>query len=201
MTTHTAEPDVAAPSDTDKSTVTAVEPGARSVTVSVPALIATAIAVLAVLAATTFGILWLSARGDVAAIEQRAADDRQAETVASDYAVGASQVDFTDLGPWVTRLKAGTSPELSAKFDATAPKLQEILTPMRWTSTGTAISAKVQSRADSLYTVNVFVDVQSTSAQSETATRTTVTYAVTLDSARGWTITDVGGIGGILPLK
>ncbi|MEV4154370.1 hypothetical protein AB0J48_15235 [Nocardia salmonicida] len=201
MATHTAEPDVAAPADTDKSTVTAPEPGARSVTVSVPALIATALAALAVLAAIIFGVLWLSARGDVAAIEQRAADDRQAETTASTYAVGASQVDFKDLGDWVTRLKTGTTPELSAKFDATAPKLQEILTPMRWTSTGTAISAKVQSRADSLYTVNVFVDVKSTSAQSEAGTRTTVTYAVTLDSARGWTITDVGGIGGILPLK
>ncbi len=201
MTTHTAEPDVAAPSDTDKPTVDAREPGARSVAISVPALIATAIAVLAVLATTIFGFLWHSARGDIAAIEQRAADDRHAETTASTYAVGASQVDFTDLGAWVARLKAGTTPELSTKFDATAPKLQEILTPMKWTSTGTAISAKVQSRSDSLYTVNVFVDVKSTSAQSETGTRTTVTYAVTLDSARGWAITDVGGIGGILPLK
>ncbi|WTL60452.1 hypothetical protein OG203_17345 [Nocardia sp. NBC_01499] len=59
----------------------------------------------------------------------------------------------------------------------------------------------VMSAQDGSYKVDVFVNVSSTNAQSPDGAQTTVTYNVTLDENSGWKITDVGGVGGALPLK
>lgn len=173
----------------------------RQVTVPVSTLLTGALTVLGVLAGVCFAVLWWNARADLNADRQRAAEVSRAERVATDYAVGASRVDYRDVDSWVGRLKAGTSTELAAKFDATAPKLTEILVPMQWASEGTAGSAKVASESAGVYQVDVYVDVDSTSAQTPDKTRTTVHYAVTVDAGNGWQVVDVGGAGGALPLK
>ncbi|WP_336083377.1 hypothetical protein [Nocardia sp. SSK8] len=175
--------------------------GGRQVTVPVSTLLTTALTALCVLAAVCFAALWWNTRADLNTERQGAADAAHAERVATDYAVGASRVDYRDVNSWVGRLKAGTSTELAAKFDATAPKLTEILVPMQWASEGTASSAKVASESSGVYQVDVFVDVDSTSAQTPDKTRTTVHYAVTVDAGKGWQVIDVGGAGGALPLK
>ncbi|MFF0456475.1 hypothetical protein [Nocardia africana] len=148
-----------------------------------------------------FAALWLSARGDLGDREAAAAADRHAEQVATDYAVGASTINFQDYNAWVAKLKANTSAQLANKFDATAPKLQEILVPLKWSSTATPISAVVTSDTGGVYKVNVFLNVNSTNAQTPNGGQTTVTYNVTVDSGAGWKITDVGGMDGALPLK
>ncbi|MFD4429062.1 hypothetical protein [Nocardia sp. NPDC058497] len=173
----------------------------RQLTLPVSTVLTAVVAVLGVLAGVCFGVLWWNARADLQAVAQGAADDRHAERLATDYAVGASRVDYKDVDSWVGRLKAGTSTELAAKFDATAPKLKDILVPMQWTSEGTASSAKVASKTAQVFQVDVYVDVNSTSAQTTDRTRTTVHYAVTVDAGNGWKIVDVGGAGGALPLK
>lgn len=157
--------------------------------------------VVGFVAAATFLVLWLNARSQVTAGEERAAADRHAEQVAGDYALGAATVNYQNIAEWTTRLKSGTTPELAGKFDATAPKLAEVLTPLKWTSTATPITAKVMSEANGIYKVSVFLNVTSTNAQNPDGTQATVTYSVTLDSNADWKITDVGGMDGALPVK
>ncbi|NMN98893.1 hypothetical protein FGL95_28050 [Nocardiaceae bacterium YC2-7] len=145
-------------------------------------------------------MLW-SANRELRERDDAAAADQHAEHVATDYAVGASNIDFKDANAWVGRLKANTSPELANKFDATAPKLQELLVPLQWTSSATPIDATIASETGGIYRVNVFLNVTSTSAQTPTGAQTTVTYNVTVDANNDWKITDVGGMDGALPGK
>ncbi|MGX1809550.1 hypothetical protein ACWIGI_27835 [Nocardia sp. NPDC055321] len=159
--------------------------------VSTLGLAAAAVLLIGALVATS--ALWLSARHDLNSNEAAAADTRHAEQVATDYAVGASNIDFTDLTTWNGRLKANTTAPLAAKFDATAPKLQEILVPLKWTSSATPVAAKVSAHDNGIYQVNVFLNVTSTNAQNPDGVQTTVTYNVTVDPSQDWKITNVGG--------
>ncbi|MFH5229333.1 hypothetical protein [Antrihabitans spumae] len=161
----------------------------------------TAAIVALIVAVAILGFLLISARGEVDDNAAAAADDRRAEQVATDYAIGASNIDFQNVDDWLAKLKANTSPELANKFDATAPKLQEILVPLKWTSSATPIAAKVASETGGIYVVNVFVNVTSTSAQTPDGGQTTVTYNVTVDKNSDWKITDVGGMEGALPVR
>ncbi|WP_433196105.1 hypothetical protein ACQP1G_43290 [Nocardia sp. CA-107356] len=158
------------------------------------------IGALAIAVCMLTGFLW-SARADLADQKDRAAADKKAEQVATEYAVGAATVNYQDIPSWVAKLKANTVPPLANKFDATAPKLEQILVPLKWNSTAAPITAKVMSDQGGIYKVDVFVNVSSTNAQSPEGAQTTVTYNVTLDKNSDWKITDVGGVGGALPLK
>ncbi len=176
-------------------------PTRRSVSVSVSTMAwAGATAALGLTALTLAGFL-VSAHSEISSRDAAAADDKHAEQIATDYAVGAATVNFADFNSWVGKLKANTTPALANKFDTTAPKLQEILTPLKWTSTATPITAKVISESDGLYKVNVFVNVTSSNAQNPDGAQTTVTYNVAIDRNSDWKITDVGGMDGALPLK
>ncbi|MFC8386363.1 hypothetical protein [Nocardia sp. NPDC057272] len=161
------------------------------------------VACVAGLAVTTvtFGALYLSERGELSDRDARAAADKQAEQAAMDYAVGASTIDYRDPKAWLAKLKANTTPQLSAKFDATATQLEQIILPLQWTSKATPVQAAVKSESGGVYKVNAFLDVDSTSAQSPQGGRTTVTYTVTLDKNDGWKITEVGGGLDALPAK
>ncbi|WP_338772794.1 hypothetical protein V7968_15160 [Nocardia vulneris] len=173
----------------------------RSVSISVPTMSWTVVtASLAVLALVLGGLL-VSARADLGARDSAAADDKHAEQIATDYAVGAATVNFADFNSWVGKLKANTTPALATKFETTAPKLQQILTPLKWTSTATPVTAKVISESAGVYKVNVFVNVTSTNAQDPNGAQTTVTYNVSVDRNADWKITDVGGMDGALPVK
>lgn len=189
---------------TDKSREPALDrPARKAITVSVrrsTVLITLALAVL--LASTlTFGALYWSARSTLDHRDSVAAANKHAEDIATNYALGASTIDFHDVKSWLTRLKAGTSPQLSAKFDATAPQLEQILLPLQWTSKATPLSATVTSESGGIYKVNAYLTVISTSAQTPDGAQTTVTYSITVDRNNNWTITDVGGLQNALPAK
>ncbi len=160
-----------------------------------------AVIALLVAAVAVFGGLWLSVKSDLSDRDATAAANQRAEQVATDYAVGASNINFQDVNSWLEKLKANTSPQLANKFDATAPKLQEVLVPLKWTSTGAPIDATVASESGGIYKVNVFLNVTSTSAQTPSGAQTTVTYNITIDKNSNWQITDVGGMDGALPAK
>ncbi|GAB0107294.1 hypothetical protein JMUB6875_62880 [Nocardia sp. JMUB6875] len=173
----------------------------RAVSVSVRTLAWSAAVAVPTITALVLGVQLVSAHDDLSARAATAADNAHAEQVASDYAVGASTVNFADFDSWVARLKKNTAPALATKFESTAPKLQDLLTPLKWTSTGSPISAKVVSESAGVYKVNVFVNVSSTNAQNPDGARTTVTYNVTVDRNADWKVSDVGGLDGALPLK
>ncbi|MEU1981081.1 hypothetical protein [Nocardia sp. NPDC019395] len=175
----------------------------KAVTLSIRrSTVLTAFSLALFLAGTlTFGSLYWSARSELNHRDTVAADNRQAESIAMTYALGASTIDFHDIKGWLTRLGAGTSPELSAKFDATAPQLEQILLPLQWTSEATPQSATVISESGGVYKVNAYLTVNSTSVQTPDGAPSTVTYSVTIDRNNNWTITDVGGLQSALPTK
>ncbi|MDO3650685.1 hypothetical protein [Nocardia mangyaensis] len=190
---------------TEKSTTDATgeqeAPQPRSISFTVGAIVRAAVASVLITALIAVTWLLMVARSDLSDRDAAADADRRAEQIATDYAVGSATVDSGDINAWVARLKANTSSVLAAKFEATAPKLEEILVPLQWKSTATPITAKVASEAGGVYKVLVFVDVNSTNSQDPTGARTTATYSVTVDSNDSWHVTDVGGSGAALPLK
>lgn len=168
--------------------------------VSLTTLITGIVVITLVACSATFAVLYFSARSTIDASARAAQDRAHAEQLATDYAVGAATTDYRDLDGWFDRLVHNTSPELTAKFEATTPQLQQILVPLTWVSTAAPITAKVRSAVDGVYTVDAFVSVSSTSAQAPQGAKTTVAYSVTFDSATDWVITDIGGFeGGALP--
>src|SRR5690349_1648008 len=132
-----AEAESSVPTTTEPTTAesTTAETGAkpakshRTLSIRLSTVVTAAAAVALIALAAVFGSLWLSARGDLHDRDDRAAAQQHAEQVATDYAVGASNIDYQNVGAWIGKLKAGTSSQLAQKFDATAPKLQEILVP------------------------------------------------------------------------
>ena len=192
--------------DTEKESADQEDSGApaktgRTLSLRLSTLLTGLVIVALLVATVVLAVLYSNARSTISDRDAHAADDKHAESVAMDYAVGASQIDFHDIKSWIGRLKNGTTPQLAAKFDATAPKLQEILLPLQWTSKATPLSASVTSESDGIYKVNAYLNVNSTSAQTPDGAQTTVTYSITLDRNSDWKITDVGGLEGALPTK
>ncbi|MEV0855342.1 hypothetical protein [Nocardia fluminea] len=173
----------------------------RTVSLRLSTVLTTVTIAALVAAVVTFASLYFSAEATIADREARDADAAHVEQIASDYGVGASTIDYRDVRAWFTRLKTGTTPQLAAKFDATAPQLEQILLPLQWTSKATPLSATVTSESGGIYKVNAYLDVVSTSAQTPDGTRTTVTYSLTVDRNADWQITEVGGLQNALPTK
>jgi Mce-associated membrane protein len=172
-----------------------------TIAVRLSTVVTTALIVALLAVGIVFGCLYFSARSTLSDRDAAAAGDKHAEDIASKYAVGASTIDYHDVKSWIERLKAGTTTQLAAKFDATAPQLEQILLPLQWTSKATPLSAAVTSESDGIYKVNAYLDVTSTSAQTPDGGRTTVTYSLTIDRNADWKITDVGGLQNALPTK
>ncbi|MEV0335924.1 hypothetical protein [Nocardia sp. NPDC050717] len=180
---------------------TPAQPGKGTVAVQISSLIGGAVIAVLAIVAIVLGVLLGSARSDLSAMKAQDADDAKAEQIALDYAVGSATLNYEDVDAWVAKLKAGTSPELSKKFDATGDKLEQIIIPLKWTSSATPITAKVMSREGEVYKVAAFVDVSTTNAQNPDGLRNTVTYNISVDAGKDWKITDVGSTDGALPTK
>jgi Mce-associated membrane protein len=165
--------------------------------------VATTAAIFALLIATgAFASLYFRVQHDISARDARAAEDRHAQQIATDYALGASTIDYRDTKTWFNKLKADTTAQLAAKFDASAPQLEQILQPLQWTSKATPITSTVMSESGGVYQVSAFLNVNSTSVQTPQGGITTVAYTVTVDKNAGWKITQVGGgLDSALPAK
>ncbi|MFE3262293.1 hypothetical protein ACFXPS_42165 [Nocardia sp. NPDC059091] len=174
---------------------------ARTVSLRLSTVLTAAVVTVVAVAALTFAVLYRDAKSDLAKRDSAEADARHAEQVASDYALGASTIDYKDTKAWLTRLQADTTPQLAAKFAATGPQLEQILLPLQWTSKAVPLSSSVISEAGGIYKVNTYLNVTSTSAQSPDGAQTTVTYSLTIDRNADWKITDVGGLQNALPTK
>ncbi|MFZ2241852.1 MAG: hypothetical protein WAV90_20230 [Gordonia amarae] len=195
-TSPTTETSTETPASTKREASGASQP--RQIAISVRSL-AVGAALIALAAATiVFALLWMGARSDVSDRDAKASNEKRAEQISLDYAVGAATTDYQKLDEWFATLKKGTTSELAAKFDATSGSLKQILAPLGWKSTAEPITAVTKSENDGVYKVDAFVNVSSTSSQAPNGATTTVTYSITIDSKHDWQITDVGGLQSIV---
>ncbi|WP_228788469.1 hypothetical protein [Nocardia puris] len=173
----------------------------RTLSVRWSTLVTSAALATLLIATVVLAVLYSSARSDLADRDRREADARRAEQIATDYAVGASTIDYRDARAWFDRLESGTTPELAAKFDATATQLEQVLLPLQWTSTANPLSATVISESDGRYKVNAYLTVSSTSVQNPEGAQTTVTYSLTIDRNADWKISEVGGLQNAIAVR
>jgi Mce-associated membrane protein len=160
-------------------------------------------AVIVALVGAVGVLAWLYVGGQRKLDEQtrRSENNAHAEKVALDYAVNAAAMNFQDLNAWKVKLIAGTSPELKEKLTQAATSMEQILVPLEWSSTARPLAAKVRSVTGGTYVVDSFVGVLTKTVQSPDPLQSTATYSVTIDSAKNWQITDVGGIGSVVEQK
>jgi Mce-associated membrane protein len=160
-------------------------------------------AVIVALVGAVGVLAWLYVGGQRKLDEQtrRSENNAHAEKVALDYAVNAAAMNFQDLNAWKVKLIAGTSPELKEKLTQAAASMEQILVPLEWSSTARPLAAKVRSVTGGTYVVDSFVGVLTKTVQSPDPLQSTATYSVTIDSAKNWQITDVGGIGSVVEQK
>ncbi len=152
-------------------------------------------------AVVTLSILLAQKSDRVDEMNAATADATKAQNVALDYAVKAASMDYKDLGSWDKRLVEGTSPELTAKLSDAAKSMEQVITPLQWTSSASPIAAQLKSHNGSVYVVTAFVSVMTKNAQAPDGVQSTATYTVTLDKSKNWLITDVGGVDAPLGQK
>ncbi|MGW0024673.1 hypothetical protein [Rhodococcus sp. NPDC003383] len=182
------------PNATDRTDLVEITADRKRWTPPRAAVGAAGVVLVAALGLTTWQ--WLDARSERDALLADAAGREQAEQVALDYALGAAEMDFRDLGAWKGRLVAGTTPELTDRLTRAATSMEQIIVPLQWSSTAEPITAKAEAGPDGTYTVDCFVSVHTTNAQAPEGIQSTATYRLTLDSDDEWAITEISGIGG-----
>jgi Mce-associated membrane protein len=171
------------------------------VTMSLRTFVITAVIVALVAATGVLAWLYIGAQRKLDAQTHRSENNAYAEKIALDYAVSAAQMNFQDLNGWKVKLVAGTSPELKEKLTKAAESMEQILVPLQWTSTARPLLAKVRSDTGGAYVVDSFVSVLTKTVQAPDALQSTATYSITIDSAKNWQISDVGGLGAMVEEK
>lgn len=183
-----AAPKAKAPKETERRVAGGSAAAERAPSGTLRTVLATVVVVALIVVSV---LLYLQTR-TLGAERQAAADRARAEQIASDYAVKAATMDYRDLTPWLNAVKAGTTPELSKKFDSIVDVMREVITPLRLTSSGKASFAKTTSEVNGIYQVKVAVDVSTQNIQAPQGTISTSTYSVSLDRNRAWVITEAG---------
>lgn len=163
--------------------------------ISIRGLVIGALVATLVVAVGVLGWLYIGEKHKLDAQARQSENVAHAEKVALDYATNAAAMNSQDLNGWKAKLVAGTSPELKDRLSKAADQMEQILVPLQWNSTARPLAAKVRSSTGSVYIVDSFVSVLTKTAQGPDPLQSTATYSVTVDSSKGWQITDVGGIG------
>lgn len=198
-----------AETDTSVDTETGASPGEAkpdtnrsrklvNYSISLKALVGAALVVAMVAGLVTLGWLLHDARTDLDQKSSAAADQARAEQIATDYAVGAAQMDFRDLPTWRGRLTQGTTPELSDRLTKASSSMEQIIAPLQWYSTATPIAATAQAGPNGTYSVDCFVSVLTKNTQAPEGIQSTATYKLTIDSRDDWKITEISGIDSAL---
>jgi Mce-associated membrane protein len=178
-------------SSTDSSSKDSA-PGGRQITLSVRTLVLGLVGAL-VAFGLAFGVVDnIRVRGQLNDLRDQNANNAKAEQVAGEYAVRAATLDYKDLTPWAANLKKGVSGELSKQFDVAVPAMQQILTPIRMSTTATLVSSKTTDVAGDIYRVTAVVDVTTKSLQTPDGASSLAAYVLTLNKADNWMITAVG---------
>jgi Mce-associated membrane protein len=173
----------------------------RRVSVSVRALVVSAVVVSLIAAVGVMTWLYIGAKANLDDQARQANDTKHAEQIALDYAVNAAIMDYKDLGPWKQNLVKGTTPELKDKLTKAATGMEQILLPLQWSSAAHPLAAKVRSHNNGVYVVDTFVSVMTKTVQAGDSLQSTATYSITIDSNNAWQISDVGGIAAMVADK
>lgn len=173
----------------------------RRLSISVRALLVGGLVTVLVIALGVMTWLYLDARASVQAQQRKSGDDRRAEQIAMDYAVGAATMNYQDLNSWKGRLVKGTTDNLKDKLTKAATSMEQILVPLEWNSTAKPLAAKVRSDTDGTFVVDTFVSVLTKTTQAPDTLPSTATYSISIDSHNNWAISDVGGIGAVVGSK
>lgn len=173
----------------------------RRLSISVRALVFAGLLAILIGALAVMTWLYLDARSSLQTQQRHADDDRRAEQIAMDYAVGAAAMDYQDLNAWKGRLVKGTTDNLKDKLTKAATSMEQILVPLEWNSTAKPLAAKVRSDNDGTFVVDTFVSVLTKTTQAPDSLPSTATYSISIDSRNSWAITDVGGIGAVVGPK
>lgn len=160
-----------------------------------------ALSVLTVVAVVVIGMMGWFLQNEWSqntAMRDDARNEEQAEEVALQYATDAAAMDFKNLGAWRESLTKGTSKELAGRLTKASESMEQIITPLQWTSTSTPIAAKVEGESGGVYKVLAFVAVNTRNVQAPEGVESTATYRLTLDGNKDWLITDISGIDSAL---
>lgn len=169
-------------------------PAGVSIRVTWRSAFATVGVIALILAVAFFGWRFAATSNELDQLESAGSDGTRAEQIALDYATGAAQMDYQDLGGWRARLVAGTSPELTTRLQTAGDSLEQIITPLQWSSTSSPVAAKVQSSENGIYVVDCFVRVNTKNTQVPDGVDSTATYRLSIDTSNNWAITDVSGL-------
>lgn len=102
--------DAAAESVRQTNETTTKQP--RKIAIKVSTVL-TALIITGLAAATcVFAGLYWSTASDLSDRDARAADTKHAQQLATDYAIGASTIDYRDAKAWFDKLKINTTPSL-----------------------------------------------------------------------------------------
>ncbi|MCV7150133.1 hypothetical protein H7I57_02295 [Mycobacterium pyrenivorans] len=192
------KPDPDEPADRESAGKT---PKRWRVSVSLRGLVQSAIIVALVATISVLAWLYRDAHHKIDLQAQQSANYARAEKIALDYAANAAAMDFQHLDEWKGKLVAGTTPEMKDKLTSAATSMEQILLPLEWSSTASPLAAKVRSNAGTSYVVDAFVSVQTKTVQAPEPLQSTAAYSLTIDSAKDWQISDVGGIGAMVAGK
>ncbi|MGW0039426.1 hypothetical protein [Gordonia sp. NPDC003376] len=181
----------------DQSGTTSTEKSTSSArqSISLRTLLIGVAGVVVVAAIAVLAWRLIATTSEVDGLHRAADDNAHAEKVALDYATGAAQMSFENPGDWRTRLTAGTTPELADRLRKASQSMEQLITPLRWSSTAEPIAATVTSHENGTYQVVAFVNVMTKNAQAPDGIESTATYKVTVDPAQDWSITEISGIG------
>lgn len=184
---------------TDGASTPGRDVGGYQISVKTLALSLFVLTLLAAVGITSWMLVAKSS--EIEAMRDKVANEAHAEQIATDYAVGAAEMDYTKTAEWKGRLVAGTTDALANRLTQAATSMEQITAPLQWTSTSAPITATVRSDTDGRYVVDCFINVVTKNSQAPEGVQSTATYSVTIDSRNGWVITDVGGIGSMMGSK
>lgn len=173
--------------------------GGRQVTLSMRAVVLGVVTLLVVATLGIFVYRDVSARNQLGDLRADIDARTTAEKVAGEYAVTAATLNYQDLTPWISNMKKGVSADLQKQYDLIGKTMEQVLTPLRMTTTANLIQAKTLSVSGDVYRVQAVVGVNTTTVQLPNGAPTTAVYAITLDRAQDWLITSVGDPTSAIP--
>lgn len=150
-------------------------------------------AVIGVVVIAVLAWLLVDARSELAAERDGEANRARAEKIATDYALGAAELDYRDLPAWHQRLGAGTTSEMGDRLDKAANSMEQIIVPLQWVSTAEPIASVTSTDDAGVYSVDAFVSVLTKNSQAPEGISSTAAYKLQIDSNNDWKITDIRG--------
>lgn len=151
------------------------------------------LAVLAVVLAVVFGVLWRSAAGELAASNAQDRDRQIALNTATDYTARSLTYDYRNLDAFFGGVDEGASQALQDRYDGVRDALTAIMTESQVVATGEVLSAAVDSESGGEYKIAVFAQQTTQNLQQQDPGKVPNLLVVTVLNQDGqWIVSDYG---------